>query len=294
MADLKPKNVLPPLKPRSTEPFNNTSNLPSIHNIYTTENPLPPNYDNALRAPIYPKLPGLVPNTTNNDWHESDNDEPQSYNSDQPKPVIASSLNLTGARQQQQQQQRPSNIADILDNSCQYTTRNAATTGVTKAQTYLIWSIISTIVLFPTLFWIGALISSLKSRSAFKQNEYRDGKKWAKVALGFNIVSIIVACIGAIALYFIVNRDSLKVGSSTSSSAIYDCNRYYCWTYCRTENSSIIIDSNVYNRYWTCYSNFNNYQLFQFDARYVYCLRKPINSVLTYLCQNVYYQRSNS
>lgn len=285
MATLKPKNVLPPLKPRAPEPINNTNNLPSIHNTYTAENPLPPDYDNALRAHIYPKLPGLVPNTTNNDWHESDDNEPQSSNSDQPKPVIANSLNLTGVRQQQQ----PSNITDILNNSRQYTTRKAATTSVTKPQTYLIWSIISTVVLFPTLFWIGALIFSLKSRSTFKQNEHRDGKKWARVALGFNIMCIIVACIGAIALYFIVNRDSLKVGSS-SSTAIYDCNRYYCWTYCRTENSSIIIDGYVYNRYWTCYSNFNNYQLFQFDARYVYCLRKPINSVLTFLCQNVYYQ----
>ena len=157
MADSTPRpNALAPIKARSLAPINSSS-LPPI----LTNRSLPPIQNNAAILPIYPKLPGLVPSTTNNEFHDSDDEN-------QPVPVLP----VTHIRNLPQYPQPNTN--GVSNNNNPYVRdrgRNneaelrpvlpdSNTSGlqsfvaVGKQQTYMLWSILSAVVLFPTLFWI--------------------------------------------------------------------------------------------------------------------------------------------
>jgi hypothetical protein len=291
MADSSPRpNALAPIKARSLAPINSSS-LPPI----LTNRSLPPIQNNADILPIYPKLPGLVPSTTNNEFHDSDDEN-------QPVPVLP----VTHIRNLPQYPQPNTN--GVSNNNNPYVRdrgRNneaelrpvlpdSNTSGlqsfvaVGKQQTYMLWSILSAVVLFPTLFWIPAVICSRKAKAHFRQNKQEEGRKRARDALIFNILCVKLAII--ISIVLITNQKNFfgpKISAPKPNK--FDCSNCDCWTYCRGENSSIIIETVIYDYYWTCYDTYASYTLYQYDLRYVDCIRKKIDSVWTYLCRNAYF-----
>ena len=263
---------LPPIRQSKLEP------LPPLNNKLVSS-PLPPIQMPTQDALIsYPKLP--EPITTNNQYDESVY-EPIDKKSDENdlKPVLPGS-HLTGLPENK----KPTTITDAVNSSQGIRTKQTLV-GVNKPPTFMIWSIISAAVLFPTLFWIPALICSVKSRINFKLNKYHVGKRMARLALVFNIVCIVVAVAEILGLGLGLGLTK-KVANSTVS---YNCGAFSCWAYCRSENSPIIINGSTYNYYWSCYDSYYNYSLYIYDERYVDCIRRPINSTYTYLCKNAYF-----
>ena len=239
---------LPPIRQSKLEP------LPPLNNKLVSS-PLPPIQMPTQDALIsYPKLP--EPITTNNQYDESVY-EPIDKKSDENdlKPVLPGS-HLTGLPENK----KPTTITDAVNSSQGIRTKQTLV-GVNKPPTFMIWSIISAAVLFPTLFWIPALICSVKS------------------------VCIVVAVAEILGLGLGLGLTK-KVANSTVS---YNCGAFSCWAYCRSENSPIIINGSTYNYYWSCYDSYYNYSLYIYDERYVDCIRRPINSTYTYLCQNAYF-----
>ncbi len=247
--------------------------------------------------PLYPKLPPLNPITS----HEPD--QAYNYRNEQElNPVLPEShgANLMHLPSLYNQNKplinewkplpslRYNPPASEDQNSLQPITQNQGYVRIGKQRTWLIWSVISTILFLPFFFlWIPALICSLKSRK--KLNDHNiDAKKFANISLFLNITCLIIGVIcylTAIIVASVLLQKSKP--SSNSNSNPYMC-ADNCYDYCRIENSAFFYIDQTYSSYWTCYKNQADYLAYQYDIRYLYCkyIYLDQSSIKKFICQN--------
>lgn len=154
---------------------------------------------------------------------------------------------------------------------------------VNKRQTWLAWSIITTIIFLPFFFfWIPALVCSLKAKKRFRQNDHESGKKLANTSLILNVTCLFVGVICyilAIALPLILIK----------STNIYSCDSsdLNCYEFCREENSAYSYNGNIYYTYWTCYEDEADYMTYSDEIRYLYCKRAFTSwNTKAFVCKN--------
>ncbi len=90
-------------------------------------------------------------------------------------------------------------------------TKSNTNIPVSKPRTYLIFSVLNTIVFFPFFAWIPGLTFSLKARNKFRTNDQVAGNSMAKYALITNVINLIssMALIILIALVVLLPRSKL-------------------------------------------------------------------------------------
>lgn len=306
LAPISATNTLTPLEGSTLPPISTTDNLESIENT----KPL---------GPVYPKLPKLsTKELTAVQFGEKEEDFehiqpvlPQPHTINMPAPFIPPIIlkkeptvidtnedtNKNTNKDDDNVDNKDSN-KDDNENKKNFRRKTSSSLGSSfddckeTQNTYLIWSICSTVIFFPILLWIPALLSSLKAKELYKHNlsfSRVQAQKKAKLALKFNIICLIIGVIvyliaiivPVVVLTSTPNQDS---SSETTDDAI-DCGALSCYTYCRIENSAYSFSGTIYYTYWTCYTNYEDYYYYQNDLRYLDCKRGIHDNYYKYACQ---------